>query len=78
MCQLREQVMPVMPTGKFRMIQIVAHEAYGLLDLQGIDHGLATLSGNEAVRLRGLLDDVLASVMSVPTCHNWSRNVTRH
>jgi hypothetical protein len=69
--------MPVMPTGKFRMIQIVAHEAYGL-DLQGIDHGLATLSGNEAVRLRGLLDDVLASVMSVPTCHNWSRNVTRH
>ena len=57
------------------MIQIVAHEAYVLLDVQGIERGtdgnvyrshcLATLSGNEAIRLRGLLSDALASVMSV-------------
>jgi hypothetical protein len=88
MRQLREQAMPVMLTGIFGMMQIVAHEAYVLLDVRGIERGtdgnvyrfhcLATLSGDEAIRLRGLLNDVLASVMGVPTCHDWSRNVTQH
>jgi hypothetical protein len=76
--RLREQAMPVIKTGKIGMTQIVVHAAHGLLDVHGIDHGLTTLSDNEAIRLRGLLNDVLASVMSVPTCHDWSRNVTQH
>lgn len=79
---------PATLAGKFGMIQIVAREACVLLDVQGIERGtdgnvyrsqcLATLSRNEAVSLRGLLNDVLASVMSVPTCHDSSRNVTQH
>ena len=70
------------------MIQIIVREACVLLDVQGIERGtdvnvyrshcLATLSGNEAIRLRGLLNDALASVMNVPTSHDWSRNVTQH
>ena len=70
------------------MIQIVAREACVLLDVPGIErstdgnvslsHNLAPLSRNEAIRLRGLLNDALASVMSVPTRHNSRRNVTQH
>jgi hypothetical protein len=70
--------MPVIKTSKVGMTQIVVHAAYGLLDVHGIGHDLATSSGNEAIRLRGLLSDTLASVMSVPPCHDWSRNVTQH
>ena len=43
-----------------------------------LSHNLAPLSRNEAIRLRGLLNDVLASVMSVPARHNSRRNVTQH
>jgi hypothetical protein len=88
MPQLREQAMPVTMTGKVGMIQIVVHEAYVLLDVQDIERGtdgnvyrshrLATLSCSEAIRLRCLLNDALASVMSVPTCHDSRRNVTQH
>ena len=39
MRQLREQVMPVMLTGKFGMIQIAAHETHVLLDVGGIERG---------------------------------------
>ena len=69
------------------MIHIVACEACVLLDLQGIEvgtdgndyllHSLATLLRNELTD-RGLLDDPLATVMRVPTCHIRSRNVTQY
>lgn len=65
--------MPVIMTGKFGMIRIVARDTGVLLDVQGVErgtdghayrsHSLATLSRNEAMRLRGLLNEVLASVI---------------
>ena len=64
---------PATLAGKFGMIQIVAREACVLLDVQSIErgtdghlyrsHSLATLSRNEAMRLRGLLNEALASVI---------------
>ena len=78
---------PATLAGKFGMIQIVARDTSVLLDVQGIErgadgrsyrsHSLATLSRNEAMRLRGLLSDALASVMSVPPNHELGRRVTR-
>ena len=80
--------MPALMTGKFGTIQIVVREACVLLDVQSVErgtdghayrsHSLATLSCNEALRLRGLLNDALASVMSVLIRHDTSRNVTQH
>jgi hypothetical protein len=70
------------------MTQILASEACVLLDVQGSERGtdgnvyrshrLVTLSRNEVIRLRGLLNDALASVMNVATCHISRRNVTQH
>ena len=88
MSRPHKPIVPLTMTGEFGMIQIIVREACVLLDVRGIERGtdgnvyrshcLATLSGNGAIRLRGLLNDVLASVMSVPPCHDWSRNVTQH
>jgi hypothetical protein len=79
---------PATLAGQFWMIQIIAREARVLLDVQGIEHGtggnvyrfhsLATLLRNEAISLSRLLNDALASVLGVPTCHDWSRSVTQH
>jgi hypothetical protein len=87
MSRPQESTTPATLAGQFWMIQIIAREARVLLDVQGIErtrgnvypfHSLATLLRNEAISLRGLLNDALASVMGVPTCHDWSRNVTQH
>ena len=88
MSRPQKSTTPATLAGQFWMIQIIAREARVLLNVQGIErdtdgnvyrfHSLATSLRNEAIRLRGLLNDALASVMTVPTCHNWSRNVTQH
>ena len=73
MSRLQRSTTPATLAGRFGLIQIVAGDTGVLLDVQGIErgtdgrsyrsHSLATLSRNEAMRLRGLLDDALASVI---------------
>ena len=86
MSKLKKSTTPATLAGTFGMIQIVAREACVLLDVQSIErgtdghlyrsHSLATLTRTEAMRLRGLLSDALASVISVPPNHDMGRDVT--